>query len=77
MDEEAIGQPDFRRPLLSNRDMMVRRGHHITGPRGARDAPRTGVGIRAVSGRRAFCGRFAGPRPVILREPFFRERVGF
>ncbi len=50
---DSSRQPDSRRSLLSNRDMMVRRGHHITGPRGARDAPRTGVGIRAVSGRRA------------------------
>ena len=36
---DSSRQPDFRRPLLSNRDMMVRRGHHTAGPRGARDAP--------------------------------------
>ena len=34
-------------------------------------------GFRGGAGERAFCGRFAGPRPVVLREPFFRERVGF
>ena len=30
-----------------------------------------------TGGERAFCGRLAGPRPVVPREPFFRERVGF
>ena len=49
-------------------------------PPGERRARRTPV-VPAVGrgrrGGRAFCGRFAGPRPVILREPFFRERVGF
>ena len=36
-----------------------------------------GSGRGGVGGEGAFCGRFAGPRPVVLREPFFRERVGF
>ena len=36
---DSSRQSDFRRLLLSNRDMMVRRGHHTAGPRGARDAP--------------------------------------
>ena len=30
-----------------------------------------------TGGKRAFCGRLAGPRPFVPREPFFRERVGF
>ena len=44
---DSSRQSDFRQPLLSNRDMMVRRGHHTAGPRGARDAPSGTVCDRA------------------------------
>ena len=76
---DSSRQSDFRRLLLSNRDMMVRRGHHTAGPRGARDAPsgtacgrarRRGViARRSTSDRRP--PREAGPGrcPNLLQRP--------
>ena len=78
----------FRRPLLSNRDMMVRRGHHTTGPRGARDAPSGAardrsrrwslIARRPAPDRRPTGARSAGPVlvgcPNLLQRP--RSRRG-
>ena len=49
----------------------------IPGTSGGAESFSSGSGRGEAGGESAFCGRFADPRPVVLREPFFRERVGF
>ena len=83
---DSSRQSDFRRPLLSNRDMMVRRGHHTAGPRGARDAPsgtvcgrarcRGVIARRSMSDRRP--PREAGPGrcPNLLQSPRSSRSAG-
>ena len=60
---DSSRQSDFRQPLLSNRDMMVRRGHHTAGPRGARDAP------AGTARDRARCEGAIARRPTPDRRP--------
>ena len=83
---DSSRRPDLRRSLLSNRDMMVRRGHHITGPRGARDAPSDatrgrarcegGIARRSTSDRRPPSEAGPGRCPNLLQRPPSRRSTG-
>ena len=83
---DSSRRPDLRRPLLSNRDMMVRRGHHITGPRGARDAPSDaargrarcegGIARRPTSDRRPPSEAGPGRCPNLLQRPGSSRSAG-